>query len=59
MLLGSRTLPGEYKSSCVCFRFPLLLLKSHHHAMFFLQYLGKCAFMKREIKFWKVPRQTN
>ncbi|KRZ64609.1 hypothetical protein T08_6140 [Trichinella sp. T8] len=35
MLLRSRTLPGDYKSSCVCFRFPLLLLKSHHHAMFF------------------------
>ncbi|KRZ94304.1 hypothetical protein T08_15096 [Trichinella sp. T8] len=34
MLLGSRTLPGGCKSSLDCFPFPLLLLKSHHHAMF-------------------------
>ncbi|KRX85278.1 hypothetical protein T06_15276 [Trichinella sp. T6] len=39
ILLGSRTLPGGYKS--------------------WRQYLGKYAFMKRAISFWKVPRQTN
>ncbi|KRY28078.1 hypothetical protein T03_10544 [Trichinella britovi] len=35
MLLRSRTLPGGYKSSRVCFRYPILLLKSHYHARFF------------------------
>ncbi|KRX35150.1 hypothetical protein T05_4674 [Trichinella murrelli] len=35
MLLRSRTLPGGYKSSRVCFRYPKLLLKSHCHAWFF------------------------
>ncbi|KRX16485.1 hypothetical protein T07_1379 [Trichinella nelsoni] len=25
----------------------------------YLQYLGKYGFIKRETRFWKVPRQTN
>ncbi|KRY53563.1 hypothetical protein T03_14629 [Trichinella britovi] len=40
------------------FSFPVTPTKITSSCNVFLQYLGKCAFMKRAIKFWKVPRQT-
>ncbi|KRX31301.1 hypothetical protein T05_15050, partial [Trichinella murrelli] len=50
-----RQLFSTLSVSCVCFAFPLLLLKSHHHAMFIA--------ISRQIgfheTFWKVPWQTN
>ncbi|KRY31318.1 hypothetical protein T01_15477 [Trichinella spiralis] len=55
MPLRSRTLPGGNKTSLVLFRYPFLLLKSHHPASFIA--------ISRQIRFyktfWKVPRQTN
>ncbi|KRY53560.1 hypothetical protein T03_17643, partial [Trichinella britovi] len=49
---------NEFQIMC-SFSFPVTPTKIASSCNVFLQYLGKCAFMKRAIKFWKVPRQTN